>query len=38
MAKIAEENSDFTIVTNDNPRGEDPEQIIKDIIYLKLSY
>lgn len=31
MAKICEEYSDFSIVTNDNPRGEDPNQIIEQI-------
>jgi len=32
MAKAAEKNSDVVIVTNDNPRTEDPKQIISDII------
>lgn len=32
MGKIASELSDFVIVTNDNPRTENPTQIIKDII------
>ncbi len=32
MGKIAEENSDFVIFTNDNPRTEDENQIMNDII------
>jgi UDP-N-acetylmuramoyl-L-alanyl-D-glutamate--2,6-diaminopimelate ligase len=32
MAKAAEDNSDIVIVTNDNPRTEDPEQIFGDIL------
>lgn len=32
MGEIAEQFSDFTIVTSDNPRNEDPESIIKQII------
>lgn len=32
MGKIAEENSDHTIITNDNPRTEKPKQIINDIL------
>lgn len=32
MAKAAEENSDVVIVTSDNPRTEDPQRIIEDII------
>lgn len=32
MGKIASENADFVIVTSDNPRNEDPENIIKDIL------
>lgn len=32
MAKAAEKYSDFLIVTSDNPRNEDPELIIKDIL------
>ena len=32
MGKIASENADFVIVTSDNPRSEDPEKIIKDIL------
>jgi UDP-N-acetylmuramoyl-L-alanyl-D-glutamate--2,6-diaminopimelate ligase len=32
MARIAEVLSDFTIVTTDNPRKEDPQSIIRDII------
>ncbi len=32
MGEIAAEHSDFTIITSDNPRSEDPEKIIADII------
>jgi len=32
MGKVAEENSDMIIVTSDNPRTEDPEQIIREIV------
>lgn len=32
MGKIAEQFSDRVIVTNDNPRCEDPQQIVSDII------
>lgn len=32
MAKAAEKHSDFLIITSDNPRNEDPELIIKDIL------
>ncbi len=32
MAAIAETLSDFTIVTNDNPRGEDPQEIARQVI------
>ncbi len=32
MGEIAAKNSDFLIITSDNPRTEDPEKIIKDII------
>ncbi|OGI19130.1 MAG: UDP-N-acetylmuramoyl-L-alanyl-D-glutamate--2,6-diaminopimelate ligase [Candidatus Melainabacteria bacterium RIFCSPHIGHO2_02_FULL_34_12] len=32
MGKIAEELSDLVIVTSDNPRSEDPNQIISDIL------
>ncbi|MBR4622084.1 MAG: UDP-N-acetylmuramoyl-L-alanyl-D-glutamate--2,6-diaminopimelate ligase [Ruminococcus sp.] len=32
MAKAAAENADFLIVTSDNPRNEDPEEIISDIL------
>lgn len=32
MGKIASELSDSVVVTNDNPRFEDPEQIISDIV------
>ena len=32
MGKIAEELSDFAVVTSDNPRSEEPSEIIKDIL------
>lgn len=32
MGQAAEEHSDLCIVTNDNPRSEDPEQIAKEIL------
>ncbi len=32
MARIAEQFADYTIVTSDNPRTEDPEEIIREII------
>jgi UDP-N-acetylmuramoyl-L-alanyl-D-glutamate--2,6-diaminopimelate ligase len=32
MAKIAEQYSELTIVTNDNPRNEDEDLIINDIV------
>jgi len=32
MAKVAEQLADFIIVTSDNPRTENPDEIIKDII------
>lgn len=32
MGRIAEENSDYVIFTNDNPRFEDEKQIMNDII------
>ena len=32
MGKIASENADSIILTNDNPRSESPEKIIKDIL------
>ena len=32
MGKIAAENSDFSIVTSDNPRNEEPLAIIEDIV------
>ena len=31
MAQVTEQNSDYIVVTNDNPRFEKPEQIIKEI-------
>lgn len=31
MAKIAVEHSDYAIFTSDNPRSEDPEQILRDM-------
>ena len=32
MGKAAQENSDIVIVTTDNPRTEDPNMIIEDIL------
>lgn len=32
MGRIAAELSDFCIVTSDNPRSEDPEKIVNDIL------
>ena len=32
MGRIAYEQSDRAIVTSDNPRTEDPEQILKDVV------
>ncbi len=32
MASIAAKNSDYVIVTSDNPRNEDPDEIIKEVI------
>jgi UDP-N-acetylmuramoyl-L-alanyl-D-glutamate--2,6-diaminopimelate ligase len=32
MAEAAQKLSDFTIVTTDNPRSEDPDAILKQII------
>ncbi len=32
MARAAAEHADFLIVTSDNPRDEDPDEIIKDIL------
>lgn len=32
MAQIAERNSDYVIITNDNPRTEDPQKIIDVIV------
>lgn len=31
MGKISQKYSDFTVITSDNPRTENPEQIIRDI-------
>lgn len=31
MGRIASEKSDFVVITSDNPRFEDPDEIIKDI-------
>ena len=31
MGKVVSQLADYAIITNDNPRSEDPEQIIKDI-------
>jgi UDP-N-acetylmuramoyl-L-alanyl-D-glutamate--2,6-diaminopimelate ligase len=32
MGKLAEKLSDRVIITNDNPRSEDPQKIIEDIL------
>lgn len=32
MASVAEQYSDFVVLTNDNPRTEDPERIIEDVM------
>ena len=32
MGKIAQEKSDFQIITNDNPRNEDPKKIVTQIV------
>ncbi|MCX7934155.1 MAG: UDP-N-acetylmuramoyl-L-alanyl-D-glutamate--2,6-diaminopimelate ligase [Planctomycetota bacterium] len=32
MARAAEENADIVIITSDNPRTEDPQAIIRDIV------
>jgi UDP-N-acetylmuramoyl-L-alanyl-D-glutamate--2,6-diaminopimelate ligase len=32
MANVAAEKADFIVVTNDNPRSEDAEQIVQDIL------
>ena len=32
MGKIAQEKSDFQIITNDNPRNEDPKKIVAQIV------
>lgn len=31
MARVADENADFSIITSDNPRKEDPEAIIAEV-------
>ena len=31
MGRVAEDSSDWCIVTSDNPRGEDPEAICREI-------
>lgn len=37
MGKIAAENSDYLVITSDNPRSEDPLEIIKEILEGVLS-
>lgn len=32
MGSIAAEHADISIVTSDNPRTEDPEKIIEDVV------
>mgnify|MGYP002230836261 FL=1 len=32
MGEIASEGSDFVVITSDNPRSEDPNKIIDDIV------
>ena len=32
MGAVAAKDSDFTVVTSDNPRFEDPERIIADVV------
>lgn len=32
MAEVAEKKADILVITNDNPRTEDPEQIMNDIV------
>jgi UDP-N-acetylmuramoyl-L-alanyl-D-glutamate--2,6-diaminopimelate ligase len=32
MGRVALEHSDFAVITSDNPRSEDPDQIIEDIL------
>ena len=32
MGRVAEKSADYTIVTNDNPRGEDPASIASEIV------
>lgn len=32
MARVSAELSDYVVVTNDNPRSEDPEEIVDDIL------
>lgn len=33
MGKIAHQMADVVVITSDNPRSEDPEKIVKDILY-----
>ena len=33
MGNIVQENSDIAIITSDNPRTENPKEIINDILY-----
>jgi UDP-N-acetylmuramoyl-L-alanyl-D-glutamate--2,6-diaminopimelate ligase len=32
MGRIASRRSDFVILTSDNPRSEDPEKILRDVL------